>query len=397
MFRGMEDHFRHWYGRIVNIRSLLPSAVPIAALTATATTTTREKIVKHLQLHSYLTVQLSPDRPNVKYSVVKAKRDLFESFNWLIEQLSCLRVQTPKVVIFCRSIATCASLYKLFLVQLGSASYEPVGSPSVTSNRLFAMYHAKVDEEDKKEILKSMTKLDGTCRVLFSTIAFGMGVDIPDIRTVIHFGPSSDIDDYFQESGRCGRDGQTAEAILYFFPGCLLGGISPRMKLYCQNANTCRRRFLLQSFIGPGQEMPALPKNKRDCCDICANLECPYTEATQVTRNEKPKTDERRPVRDVSLEQRQELRQRLEVLRRNYLKPATDSHGQLLPLYSGAGLACGLSDNVIDSIVSECESILTVKDLEDKCLVWGHADDNYYAGTRFCSVLAFVCHSIIIK
>ena len=66
-------------------------------------------------------------------------------------------------------------------------------------------------------ILQSMTNPDGKCRVLFATIAFGMGVNIPNIRTVIHFGPSADIDDYFQESGRCGREGTKAEAILFLY------------------------------------------------------------------------------------------------------------------------------------------------------------------------------------
>lgn len=49
-----------------------------------------------------------------------------------------------------------------------------------------------------------------------------MGVDIPNVRTVIHFGPSSDIDDYFQECGRAGRDGSESEAALFMCPGCLL-------------------------------------------------------------------------------------------------------------------------------------------------------------------------------
>ena len=65
------------------------------------------------------------------------------------------------------------------------------------------MYQSKIDESDKN-ILTSLKNEKGVCRVLFSTIAFGMGVDIPNIRTVIHCGPSSDTDDYVQEAGRAG-------------------------------------------------------------------------------------------------------------------------------------------------------------------------------------------------
>ena len=72
--------------------------------------------------------------------------------------------------------------------------------------QLFAMYHSKIDESDKIDIITSLENEKGVCRVLFSTITFGMGVDIPNIRTIIHYGPCSDVDDYVQETGRVGRD-----------------------------------------------------------------------------------------------------------------------------------------------------------------------------------------------
>ena len=69
------------------------------------------------------------------------------------------------------------------------------------------MNHAKVDASDKSHILQSFQKPKSSCRVCFSTIAFGIGVDISDICFVIHYGPAADIDDNFQECGRGGRDG----------------------------------------------------------------------------------------------------------------------------------------------------------------------------------------------
>ena len=67
-----------------------------------------------------------------------------------------------------------------------------------------ATYHARVADDNKGLITESLMTPTGSCHVLFSTTAFGMGVDVPNIRTVIHFGPSSDVDDYFQETGRAG-------------------------------------------------------------------------------------------------------------------------------------------------------------------------------------------------
>ena len=99
-------------------------------------------------------------------------------------------------------------------------SYEPLGRRPENSTRLFAMYHARVSEDDKQLILQSMLNPNGICRVLFCTTAFGMGIDVPNVRTIIHFGPPSDVDDYFQESGWAGRDGIESKAVLYYYPTC---------------------------------------------------------------------------------------------------------------------------------------------------------------------------------
>lgn len=66
------------------------------------------------------------------------------------------------------------------------------------------MYHARIAEDEKQQIMESIMTPAGKCRVLFCTTAFGMGVDVSNIRTVIHFGPTIDVDDYFQKSGRAG-------------------------------------------------------------------------------------------------------------------------------------------------------------------------------------------------
>ena len=119
---------------------------------------------------------------------MSVKSDHLLTFSWLIDALKQKCTSLDRVVVFCQSLHTCASLYKLFGVNLREEGYKPVGSAPNVSKRLFAMYHSKVDESDKKDILTSLRNENGVCRVLFSTIAFGMGVDIPNIRTVIHCG-----------------------------------------------------------------------------------------------------------------------------------------------------------------------------------------------------------------
>ena len=78
------------------------------------------------------------------------------------------------------------------------------------------MFHADTDKEIKCNILDSMSKPEGTLRILFLTTAFGMGVDCKALHNVIHMGPLSDMDDYCQETSRIGRDGIPSKAFLLF-------------------------------------------------------------------------------------------------------------------------------------------------------------------------------------
>ena len=109
------------------------------------------------------------------------------------------------------------------------------------------MYHARLDDSDKGEILSSFKDPNGKCR-LFCAVAFGMGVNIPDIRYNVHSGPPTDTDEYFQECGRAGRDGSKSFAILYLFGGYTIGRVSPKMKEYCKLSEGCQRKFYFTSF-----------------------------------------------------------------------------------------------------------------------------------------------------
>jgi len=173
----------------------------------------------------------------------------------------------------------CASLYKMFLTELKEERYEPRASPLSIPSCLFAMYHSRVGDDEKQQILQSMLNPQGNCRVLFSTTAFGVGVDVPNIHTVLHLVPPADMDDYFQECGRAGRDGIQSNAILYLYPGCLTGHVSNNMKEYCKLEDKCHRRMLLQKFIG-GIDTSTTGNVKHNCCDVCprpssCSVECP--------------------------------------------------------------------------------------------------------------------------
>ena len=189
------------------------------------------------------------------------------------------------------------------------------------------MYHARVDDEDKKIILRTFQPPSGTCRILFSTVAFGMGVDIPNVRTVIHCGPPNDVESYFQESGLAGRDGKPSKAILYLYPGSLLSHVEKSMKAYCTlEADKCHREELLKHF--PGKNVQHLVHMYCDqCTQVCeCGNEHEHSKPTIMSMvhsitGDSDEDEASLPDRAVREEQIQLLRSRLMEFRSSLLLP----------------------------------------------------------------------------
>ena len=241
-------------------------------------------------------------------------------------------------------------------------SYEPCASPPSVSTRLFAMYHSRIGEDEKQQIVLSILNPHGTCRVLFSTTGFGMGVDVPNIRTVIHYGPPADMDNYFQECGRARCDGLESNAILYPYPGCLIGHVSNNMKQYCTLENTCRRKALLQNFIG-GIDTTTIGSMKHNCCDICTcectcSVECPFQAHIQQIEpkdsSDDDDDDDEEVVRTVTQAERDVLRT---CLIRNIILHSTHERCEGMSTYVGFDMVCGLPFEMIDSVVNSLHQI----------------------------------------
>ena len=315
-------------------------------------------IVRDLQLKDVVFIQGVLDRPNIFLKVAKVSANLELTFSWLYKDLKEKRELLDRVIVYCRSIDHCTALYLLFYSFLGSSSYSPDnGANNCTSNRLFAMYHSRVDESDKKAILESMSDPSGSCRVLFATIAFGMGINISNISLVIHLGPPSDIDDYLQEIGRAGRNGKPAHAHLYLNGRFVYHSLSNEMKMYCDNNEQCRRVALLKHFSNLMPDHGILSP-LHNCCDICAQScvcdSCTNPIATSVF--EKGKSVHVR----VTRAQKKSLELKLQQLRCS-LKPANQI-SQIL--YVGEDVACGLPKVICEQIVKKLHIINTPDDLE---------------------------------
>ncbi|KAJ6508353.1 P-loop containing nucleoside triphosphate hydrolase protein [Mycena sanguinolenta] len=256
--------FRDSYRKLHIIREQFPD-VPIIALTAAASPETIEKIVERLKLDNPKVFQRTFNRPNLKYRVAtkRAKpHDMDDVVNFVENEYS-----NRKGIVYCLTRKHCESL----------AEY--LRSRGILANH----YHAGMSEEEQIPIHAGWKA--GKIDVIVATVAFGMGIDQPDVRFVIHFDIPKSLEGYYQETGRAGRDGLPADCILYYRFQDLktvldLRDTSNEAELasqsrreaaravvnFCEETKVCRRVQLLQHF---GENFA-----ENDCrggCDVCYN------------------------------------------------------------------------------------------------------------------------------
>ena len=217
------------------------------ALTATATKETRKTIAKLLGMNEFVTVVGCCDRSNIMYFAKKASYDIKLTFKWLINELKSKGKEAEKSIIYCRNIKACSILYGLFRNELGTDnSY--VG-PQSAKNCIYAMYHHSTPEKNKRLVSKNFRKPDSNLRVVIATAAFGMGVNVPDVRKIIHWGAPRNFTSFMQESGRAGRDGNNSDSIVYFHPMDISKTATDSLMHSFCTLTTCRRQFSDSSFF----------------------------------------------------------------------------------------------------------------------------------------------------
>ncbi len=182
--------FRPSYLNINKLRESLDH-VSIIALTASATPVVQDDIVNKLQITNGLVFKQSFERPNLSYSVFNVESKINKAVTILTN------VQGSSIV-YCRNRSQTKSVAHLLSLQNISADY----------------YHAGLSTTERNE--KQQNWITNKTRVIVCTNAFGMGIDKPDVRTVIHYDTPDCLENYYQEAGRAGRDGNKSYAILLY-------------------------------------------------------------------------------------------------------------------------------------------------------------------------------------
>ncbi|XP_019854955.1 PREDICTED: ATP-dependent DNA helicase Q-like SIM [Amphimedon queenslandica] len=259
------DKFRLAYSQLGDIRSLLPTNTNVMALTATATHETYKVVCQRLSLLNQKLIGCQPNRSNIKYEV-RPLEDVETFCGNIAGELKIQGLEYPRTVIFVQRYSDCSLLFHTLRRKLGSNLTFPPDYPMLPQFTVIDMYTRASTISKKEQVLSAFCTPNGVLRVVIATTAFGMGVDCSDIHHIIHWGSTSTIEQYVQETGRAGRDGHLSRAILYYGkPGRF---VHQEMKDYGNNHKECRRRMLIQNFMFCDSSM--FVEDKDHCCDICS-------------------------------------------------------------------------------------------------------------------------------
>lgn len=257
--------FRPDYKLLGEVRGQFPG-VPVMALTATATENVKVDVIHNLRIQNCEVLTQSFNRPNLTYEV-RSKGKAAEVLGNIVTTINTF-YKNQSGIIYCLSRKNC----------------ESIADKLRKDHKIMAQhYHAGMDPQQKTSVQKEWQA--GKCHVIVATIAFGMGIDKPDVRFVIHHTMPKSLEGYYQETGRAGRDGRRSGCYLYYgyqdtnaFKHMIDEGegsweqkerqrqMLRNVVVFCENRSDCRRVQILNYFNESFR--------REDCngaCDNCSS------------------------------------------------------------------------------------------------------------------------------
>ncbi|KIV99843.1 uncharacterized protein PV09_08512 [Verruconis gallopava] len=307
--------------------------VPVMALTATATENVKLDVIHNLGMTNCEQYKQSFNRPNLHYHVLKKEKGVLNEIAKLIKE----KYRQKCGIVYCYSRKNC----------------EKVAEDLRDKYNIRAQhYHAGMESSEKKEIQRDWQ--EGRCHVIVATIAFGMGIDKPDVRFVIHHTLPKSLEGYYQETGRAGRDGLVSGCYLFYNYGDTNsmkrqirdgeGSQEQKARQYrmlndvvafCDNRADCRRAQVLRYFNEAF--------NVADCNDTCDNC------SSKATFVEQDFTDIASAACRLLLALKDEkvtMRQCIELLRGTKTKGIAERYRRL----DGAGAARGVDIGEVERL-----------------------------------------------
>lgn len=330
------------------------------ALTGTADKQTQNVISSSLVLKpNTYKIFISPNRKNLRITVINTtKKDALSKLNWLIELCKSKGLETPKTILFCNTMKDVATLVNYIMWKLGTSAFSPQDSRK-PDDCILGIYHSLSWDKYKDRLVVDL-KTNGKKRLVVATTALSMGVNFPDIRYVINWGPARNLLDHHQEAGRAGRDHKQSDVII-IYNGQQLKDCEEDVKDFVKAAKSPAKCLRVASYKSFDPDIQPL-EPKHDCCSVCRALcNCQGLESCESAKlpfeEEKQTTAqiEQRRVRSVTDDTKSTLYDALLELRESQctgggvLFDKTESHGFSLEL--------------CQDIVNRCTEIFTIEDL----------------------------------
>ena len=264
-------------------------------------------------------------------------------------------VLSDKTIIFCNTINDIASVVNYLMLKLGRAAYCDKNC-CVATNCIIGIYHSSSWQQSKERVIHSL-KGQGILRVVIATTALSTGVNFPDIRFIINWGPARNILDQHQEAGRAGRDGLPSYNIIIYHGNQLRKFV---------NAKSCLRMAAYESLDDTITSL----KPGHNCCTYCTrNCECGEQSCIQhslpfeqdVASTCTVVGEEVKLTRPVNEDDKMDLENALNELRSNMATA---------PKLLDNSCGHGFSEHLIQDVLMNCHQIFTISDILELCPVF---------------------------